>query len=152
MHSISYKLIATLTLLLISALSLAEEDPSLLNKDNFSQYFEALESRDYDALRNFYAEDITIKLAEDVLDREGVIEFEKQQAQFVDIAMDIRRIIGDDSAIAVEAIQTQTMTQSPPGSSLKIGDQFRIHMIIFYTLNKGKISQLEVLNLSSEQL
>lgn len=115
------KATVVLTFILMNDFSLAQEAPPL-NKENFSQYFEALESRDYSALRDFYAEDIVVKFGQDVLDLDGVIEYERQQAQFADISMDIMRVIGDESAIAVEAVQTQTMTQSPPESSSSLVD------------------------------
>ncbi len=146
------KFMHTIAFSLISIFSFAGEAPANLNKENFSLYYLALENRDYAALRGFYSDDIRVKFGENILDLDGVIQYEMQQAQFVDISMDIRRIVGDESAIAVEAIQTQTMTRSPPGSTIKIGDQFLIHMIIFYTLQDGKISDLQVFNLSSEQI
>lgn len=147
-----YKSIFALILLLIGVLSLAAEHSPALNKENFIQYFEALESRNFDALRGFYSENIKVRFGENTLDLEGVIEYELAQANFVDISMELIRIVGDESAIAVEAVQTQTMTQSPSDGSLEVGDQFRIHMIIFYTLSNGKITELEVFNLSSEQV
>lgn len=132
--------------------AVAAEQVEALTRNNFHNYLRALAEQDFDALDQYYSKDIVAKFGDLVLDHAAVMQYEKGQAAFMDSTMEVRRLVGDDHNIVIEAMQVRTMLSDAPGNSVKAGTAFHSHLIIFYTLEAGKISALEVFNLSSRQV
>jgi ketosteroid isomerase-like protein len=130
----------------------AAESVAPLNKSNFNDYIRALTEQDFDALDQYYSKDIVVKFGDLTLDHAAVMQYEKGQATFMDSTMEVHRLVGDDHEIVIEANQVRTMLSDAPDNSVKAGTAFHSHLIIFYTLTEGKISALEVFNLSSKQV
>jgi ketosteroid isomerase-like protein len=123
-----------------------------LNRNNFHNYIQALAGQDFDALEQYYSKDIVVKFGDLVLDHDAVMQYEKGQAAFMDSAMEVHRLVGDDNNIVIEARQVRTMLSDAPDNSMKAGTTFHSHLIVFYTLMEGKISAMEVFNLSNRQV
>ena len=138
-------------LLLASAVSPAADNVEALSKHNFQDYIRALTEQDFDALEQYYSEDIVVKFGETILDHAAVMQYEKSQAALLDSAIEVHRIIGDDTGVAIEATQVRTMLQDAPDNSVKAGTRFESHFVAFYTFANGKISALEVFNLPIRQ-
>ncbi len=139
-------------LVLISVAGYGAEQVEALNKNNFHNYIRALTEQDFDALEQYYSKDIVVKFGDLSLDHDAVMQYEKGQAAFMDSVMEVHRIVGDDNDIVIEASQVRTMLSDAPDNSMKAGTTFHSRLIVFYTLTEGKISAMEVFNLSNRQV
>jgi ketosteroid isomerase-like protein len=139
-------------LFLVTGAASAADRVEPLNKNNFDSYIRALTEQDFDALEQYYSKDIVVKFGDLVLDHDAVMQYEKGQAAFMDSVMEVHRLVGDDHNIVIEASQVRTMLSDTPDDSVKAGTAFHSRLIVFYTLAEGKISTMEVFNLSNRQV
>jgi ketosteroid isomerase-like protein len=151
LHGIVHCAFACL-LALISVAAYGADQVEALTKSNFHNYIRALTEQDFDALEQYYSKDIVVKFGDLVLDHDAVMQYERGQAAFMDSEMEVHRIVGDDNDIVIEASQVRTMLSDAPDSSMKAGTTFHSRLIVFYTLTDGKISTMEVFNLSNRQV
>jgi len=135
-----------------AAAASAADQVEPLRKDNFAAYIRALTEQDFDALEQYYSKDIVVRFGDLVLDHAAVMQYEKGQAAFMASTMEVHRLVGDDENIVIEASQVRTMLSDGPDSSVKAGTAFHSHLIVFYTLEDGKISAMEVFNLANRQV
>lgn len=146
------RLMLACVLCLLTGTVFAAEQVEPLHKNNFTNYIRALAEQDFEALDQYYSKDIVVTFGDLVLDHAAVMQYEKGQAAFMASTMEVRRLVGDDTNIVVEASQVRTMLNDTPDNSMKAGTAFHSHVIVFYTLTEGKISAMEVFNLSNKQV
>lgn len=127
-----------------------------LRKENFNEYIEALESGDFDALRNrFYSRDFEITLGDEVMDLDAFLDYEASLRSIMDFDFDIRQIVADESGIAIDAVENITVTsdlENPMLGQVHPGEKWQVHMTVFYTLEQGKIASIGVNMLSAERV
>jgi ketosteroid isomerase-like protein len=137
---------------LVPVMGYGADQVEALNRNNFHNYIHALSEQDFEALEQYYSKDIVVKFGDLVLDHDAVMQYEKGQAAFMDTAMEVHRLVGDDHNIVIEASQVRTMLSDTPDNAMKAGTTFKSRLIVFYTLMDGKISAMEVFNLSNRQV
>ena len=127
-----------------------------LNKENFREYLDALESVDTEALTTrFYHEDFSIDIGEDTLDIVGFLELEKSLSSLVDFHFEVDQIVADESGIAIDAIETFVVLQDadvPFIGPARKGERWELHINVFYTLADGKISTIKPNVLSVQKI
>jgi predicted ester cyclase len=114
-----------------------------LNKENFREYLSALESVSSDVLRSrFYHRDFSISLGELTMDVDAILEYERNLSSLVDFHFEIQQIVADETGIAIDAIETFDVKQDgdvPNIGPARKGDQWKLHLNVFYGLKDGKI-------------
>lgn len=129
-------------------------DPSL-TKENFREYLDALEKVDAELLTTrFYTKDFKITAGEMSMDLAGLLEFETSLKSLADFRFHEKRIVADETSIAMEAIESFDVLQDgtlPNIGPAKKGERWNVHLIVFYGLKDGRISDITVHTLSVEK-
>ena len=127
-----------------------------LGKSNFHEYLEALENVDANALRTrFYHEKFAIRQGDTVMGVDELLAFETSMKEVADCKFNVQRLVADDDAIAMEAIETFDVRENaalPNIGPVLAGERYAQHLIVFYALTDGRISGIDVKVLSVEKL
>ncbi len=127
-----------------------------LNKENFRDYLDALESVDAEALTTrFYHEDFSIETGDETLDLAGLLEFERSLKSLADFHFEVEQIVADESGIAIDAVETFVILQDadvPNIGPARKGERWELRLNVFYSLRDGKISSIRANVLSAKKL
>lgn len=127
-----------------------------LNKESYGEYLDALVNVDAEALKNrFYHEDFSIRIGEETMDVARLLEFENDLKSLVDAHFEVNQIVADESGIAVDAVETFNVKQDgdvPNVGPARAGEQYDLHLNVFYVLSGGKILTIKANVLSVEKI
>jgi len=127
-----------------------------MTKDEFTEYFRALQAHDYDTFEKYYTPDYRAHFDGQTFDREGVIAVERKLAEIAESSWDVLDVVADENGLAVHAfLEMRFRTDSPPGfalGSFKAGERVRKRFCGFYKLRDGKICEFRVFPFLGEQL
>ena len=127
-----------------------------MTKDEFTDYFRALQAHDFDTFKKYYTPDYRAHFDGQTFDREGVIAVERKLAEIAESSWDVVDVVADENGIAVHAfLEMRFRKDSPPGfalGSFKTGERVRKRFCGFYKLRGGKICEFRVFPFLGERL
>ncbi|KPF76579.1 hypothetical protein IP68_04405 [Blastomonas sp. AAP25] len=118
-----------------------------MTKEDFQTYIAAFNAKDFEGFGRFYRDDVTLSLSgKRVLrSRDEILSFYRDVAKRCDEKLDLRRIVLDDTGIAVELDTEFKGLVDDPGfiaGPLVTGQSIFITSVIFYTIKDGRFSEI----------
>jgi len=140
--------------------ALATDGPVRFTKDDFAAYLTALDAHDYDAFTRYYTSDVRLYQPDgQVLDRDGIVTFERSAAEVWDWRMDVQQIVIDDEGIALRArmygpfrVDAPEIFGPGPSGSPKAGEIWQDEFVMLYKLRDAKIAELHFADIGFKRL
>jgi ketosteroid isomerase-like protein len=127
-----------------------------MTKEEFADYFQALQAHDYDTFTKYYTSDYRAHFDGQTFDREGVIAVERKLAEIADSNWDVLDVVADENGIAVHAFLEMRFRKDAPHDfalgQFKAGQRVKTRFCGFYKLRGGKICEFRVFPFLGERL
>ena len=127
-----------------------------MTREEFATYLGALQSHDYDTLKQYYTDDYRAHFDGATFDRDQVIEVERMLASVAESSWDVLDIVADENAIVVHAfLEMRFKKDAPPGFPLgafKAGQRIKTRFCGLYKVRGDKICEFRVFPFLGEKL
>ena len=127
-----------------------------MTKDEFTDYFRALQAHDFDTFQKYYTPDYRAHFDGQTFDSDGVIAVERKLAELADSSWDVLDVVADENGIAVHVFLEMRFRKDAPHDfplgHFKSGQRVKTRFCGFYKLRGGKICEFRVFPFLGEHL